>query len=149
MYCVCVLYNCCVKFYVKNLKRNIFFLALHLPLQLQKSSISKIICLFPQPTCYCTFMSNWEVALPRLFSKKFFNTGAGSKQRSLAREEEVKLNFGRKNEEKRFLGSVAFLFCQSWLFCLQPFLLDQREDLLEFKRRTLAEENKKRNLFGK
>ena len=51
----------------------------------------------------------------------------------MAGEEEAKLNIGRENEEECLFGGVAFLYCQSWLSCLQPFLLDEREDLLDLE----------------
>ena len=57
-----------------------------------------------------------------------FNIGAN--QRGVAGEEETKLNIGRENKEECLFGGVAFLYRQCWLSCLQPFLLDKREDLL-------------------
>ena len=51
----------------------------------------------------------------------------------MAGEEEAKLNIGRENKEECLFGGVAFLYCQSWLSCLQPFLLDEREDLLDLE----------------
>ena len=80
---------------------------------------------------------------------KVGSTLAGTDKRGVAGEEDIgrhlgagiqssrfeaKLNVGREDEEECFLGSLAFLHRQSRLFRLQPFLLDQREDLLDFKR---------------
>ena len=57
-----------------------------------------------------------------------FNIGAN--QRGVAGEEEAKLNIGREDEEECLFGGVAFLYCQCWLSSVQPFLLDERKDLL-------------------
>ena len=79
------------------------------------------------------------------FLNKMFNIGAN--QRGVAGEEEAKLNIGREDEEECFLGSLAFLHRQSRLFRLQPFLLDQREDLLDFKRKLKANYWPRRNMY--